>query len=236
MNNLLFKIDQRIRYFLMLDTETCNTLSINGKLDMSNALTYDIGIAICDKRGKIYLTKSYIVKEIFFGMKDLMQSAYYANKIPQYLKDIEEGKREVKSWYEIRKEILEICEWFDIDTVVSHNARFDNNTLKVTQRYNTYSKYRFYLPFNFKYYDTLKMAKDTICKQKSYIKFCEENGYMTKHKIPQPRATAEILYRYITGNNEFVEAHTGLEDCLIEAKILAHCYRQHKKMRKALYD
>ena len=75
MNNLLFKIDQRIRYFLMLDTETCNTLSINGKLDMSNALTYDIGIAICDKRGKIYLTKSYIVKEIFFGMKDLMQSA-----------------------------------------------------------------------------------------------------------------------------------------------------------------
>ena len=236
MIKFLKKIDRRIRYFLMCDTETCNTISINGRLDMSNALTYDIGVAVCDKRGKVYLTKSYIVKEIFFGMQDLMKSAYYANKIPQYLKDIEEGKREVKSWYEIRKEIMEICEQFEIDTIVSHNARFDNNTLKVTQRYNTCSKYRFYLPFNFKYYDTLKMARDTICKQKRYIKFCEENGYMTKHKTPQPRATAEILYRYITNNNEFVESHTGLEDCLIEAKILAHCYKQHKKMRKALYE
>lgn len=236
MIKFLKKIDRRIRYFLMCDTETCNTISINGRLDMSNALAYDIGVAVCDKRGKVYLTKSYIVKEIFFGMQDLMKSAYYANKIPQYLKDIEEGKREVKSWYEIRKEIMEICEQFGIDTIVSHNARFDNNTLKVTQRYNTCSKYRFYLPFNFKYYDTLKMARDTICKQKKYIKFCEENGYMTKHKTPQPRATAEILYRYITNNNEFVESHTGLEDCLIEAKILAHCYKQHKKMRKALYE
>lgn len=228
-------IDRRIRYFLMIDTETCNTINHNGKLDMSNVLVYDIGLAVVDKRGKVYLQKSFIVKDIFFGMQDLMQSAYYSNKIPQYLQDIAEGKREVASWYEIVMAIKEICEVFKIKTVVSHNARFDDNALKITQRYNTYSKFRFTLPYGVEYYDTLKMAKDTICKQKGYIKFCEQNGYMTKHKKPQPRATAEILYRYITGNNEFVESHTGLEDCLIEAKIMAHCYRQHKKMRKALY-
>ena len=53
---------------------------------------------------------------------------------------------------------------------------------------------------------------------------------------PQARATAEILHRYLTGDNAFAESHTGLEDVLIEKDILAHCFRQHKKMRKDLYQ
>jgi hypothetical protein len=52
----------------------------------------------------------------------------------------------------------------------------------------------------------------------------------------QPRKTAEILYRYISGNIDFDESHTGLEDVLIEVQILAYCYRQHKAMpHKVLY-
>ena len=51
----------------------------------------------------------------------------------------------------------------------------------------------------------------------------------------QVRKTAEILYRYISGEADFTEKHTGLEDVLIETQILAHCYRQHKKMNKYLW-
>ena len=80
------------------------------------------------------------------------------------------------------------------------------------------------------------MSRDTICKQKSYIDYCKRNGYMTKHKKPQARATAEIIYRYIKGDDNFNESHTGLEDVLIEKDILVHCFRQHKKMRKSLYN
>ena len=69
-------------------------------------------------------------------------------------------------------------------------------------------------------WDTMKMANDTICKQKSYIEFCKENGYMTNHAVPQVRKTAEILWRYITGNQAFEEEHTGLADVTIEAQIL----------------
>ena len=32
------------------------------------------------------------------------------------------------------------------------------------------------------------------------------------------KKTAEIVWRYISGNNEFEESHTGLEDVLIEAE------------------
>jgi hypothetical protein len=48
--------------------------------------------------------------------------------------------------------------------------------------------------------------------------------------------TAEVLYRFITKDNDFVESHTGLEDVMIEKEILAYCYRQHKKMKKELFN
>ena len=86
------------------------------------------------------------------------------------------------------------------------------------------------------YYDTLKMARDTICKEPTYLEFCMANGYMTKHKTPRARATAEILYRFITGNLEFEESHTGLEDATIEGEILAYIYAHYDNFKKKLYE
>ena len=68
--------------------------------------------------------------------------------------------------------------------------------------------------------------------KEEYKKWCENHNYMTNGR---PRATAEILYRYMTGNNNFIESHTGLEDVLIEKEIFAWCIRQHKKMTKSPY-
>jgi hypothetical protein len=56
---------------------------------------------------------------------------------------------------------------------------------------------------------------------------------MTRGRV---RATAEILYRYITLNTDFIEDHTGLEDVLIEKEIFAKCMAQHKKMRKDVWS
>ena len=58
---------------------------------------------------------------------------------------------------------------------------------------------------------------------------------MTNHKTPRPRTTAEILYRYLSGNNDFVEEHTGLEDVLIEIEIFVQATRQKKKMKRSPY-
>lgn len=116
---------------------------------------------------------------------------------------------------------------------MAHNARFDYRATATTQRYLTKSKYRFFLPYGIELWDTLKMARDTICKQTMYKEWARKNGYVTKNN--QVKATAEILYRYISGNNDFIESHTGLEDVLIEKEIFAHCMRQHKPMRKECF-
>ena len=233
--NTEIKIDRRRTYIMMCDTETCNTLmDERGGLDMSSVLVYDIGWQVIDKKGNVYMSRSYIVDDIFNYEKELMESAYYAHKIPRYIEDVAKGKRIVASFYEIRRQFIADMQMFNSTIVCAHNARFDDNALKVTQRWLTKSKYRYFLPYGTEVWDTLKMCRDVVAKKPSYIAFCEGNGYITK--TGRVRLTAEILYRFISGNNDFIESHTGLEDVDIERQILAYCFRQHKAMRKGLYE
>lgn len=218
--------DRRKSYYLTIDTETANNLD--------NPIVFDIGGAVHDKKGNVLETFSFIIKEVFYEMPELMRECFYLAKIPQYNAQIYRGERKVVSLYEAKKHIDELCEKYHIKAIIAHNARFDYRATTTTQRYITKSKYRYFLPYGVEIWDTLKMAQDTICKQKSYIAWCVEHNYIKKNGAP--RATAEILYRYITGNNDFSESHTGLEDVLIEKEIFAHCMKQHKKMRKNVWE
>ena len=227
-------MDRRISYKIVLDTETCpNDTEFKG-VSPYNMWAYDIGWAVVDKRGNVYKTRSFANADIFLGEKELMKSAYYANKIPMYWEKIKSGEMILTSFYNIRKALLEDIVEFEVTEIYAHNMRFDYGTLNNTQRWLTKSQYRYYFPKEILICDTLKMARDVIGKMPTYRNFCIENGYLTKNN--QLRMTAEILYRFISKDNEFIESHTGLEDVLIEKEILAYCYKQHKKMRKALFE
>lgn len=217
------------KYIMVLDTETANGLIVNDKLDLSGSLVYDIGFTVVDKKGRVYCQKSMAIREIFCGMADVMKSAYYAEKLPKYWEDIKAGRRNLVNFMTARRIVLEVMKEYNIQTVSAHNARFDVNALNNTIRYITKSDKRFFFLYGTEIWDTYKGAVHTICKQKGYIRFCERNGYMTKHKTPRVRATAEILYRYLSGDNNFIEEHQGLDDTTIEAKILTQILRQHSK-------
>ncbi len=228
------KFDKRKKYFLGIDTETTNALETEGKLDLSNSLVYDVGWQIIDRRGNVFLERSYVVAEIFLDTP-LMKSAYFAEKIPQYWEDIKAGKRILTSFLKIRRQFLRDRKRFKCQAVFAHNAYFDYNALNTTLRYLTGSKYRYFFPYSCKILDTLKMARDVIGKSKDYTLFCEKNNYLTNHKTPQNRLTAEILWRYLSGDNEFIESHTGLEDVEIESKIFVHCLNAGIKTRRSLF-
>lgn len=227
-------MDKRRHYILVVDTETANTIETENGLDMSNVLVYDCGWQVVDTHGQVYKEASFVNKDIFIHERDLMQSAYYANKIPRYLKDLEEGTRTMATTYEIRQAMLnDIAEW-GIKEVAAHNARFDLNALNVTQRYVTKSKYRYWFPYDIEIWDTMKMARSVIHKMPSYKAFCEKHQYFTASG--RMRTTAEILWRFITDNPAFEESHTGLEDVQIESQILAYCLKQHKATEKLLFQ
>ena len=214
----------RRKLFLIVDTETFN--------GFDEPIVYDIGFAVIDRTGQVYAKYSFVVHDTFIGMAEQLATAYYANKFPQYHADLRAGRRKLATWAQIIQIVDALLEKWDISDVVAHNANFDCRATNHTSRLlhdNSFFKRRV------EWWDTLQMAASTICKQKSYIRFCEENGYMTRNKVPRPQMKAEVIYRYITGNNTFIESHTGLEDCMIEKEIFAKCCRQHKKMRHTFY-
>ena len=227
-------INRKNKYKIVLDCETCPIDNTIEGVEPKNMLAYDIGFAVVDKLGNVYESYSFIVKEIFLGEYGKMESAYYYNKLPIYWYDLSVRNRELESFKNIKAIFADCVERYHIEEVYAHNMRFDYQVLLNTQRWLTKSKYRYFLPYGIKVCDTLKMARDVIAKTPTYIKFCQENGYLTKNG--RVKLTAEILYRYITGDMEFEESHTGLEDVLIEKEILRYCYAKHKAMRKYLWD
>ena len=209
--------------YLFMDCETAETSDENGKVDARNGQAYDLGLMVIDETGRVYERVSLVNEDVFFGMPNSMKEAYYADKIPQYLEDMRMGRRKILNTWQIYRKFHELCQKYDIQGVIAHNAFFDVNALNATMRYQTKSKVRWFLPWNMKIIDTLKMARETFAKDPEYQKWCVQNGYMTNHNVPRPRLTAEILYRYITGQDDFTESHTGLEDVEIEKEIYLKC-------------
>ena len=210
------------QYFLVLDVETANSTE--------DALVYDVGFAICDRKGNIYEAESVLVSDIFFKESNLMNSAYYSDKIPEYLVGIEEKAFKVWSFERVRQRLKTLIKEYQVEAVCAYNAHFDYSALNTTQRWLTKSAYRYFLPHGTKVFCIWHMACQTICMQKSYVKFCLENNLVSKSG--NIKTSAEAVYAYMTKNPDFDEAHTGLQDVLIEIQIMAHCFRQHKKMAK----
>lgn len=210
---------------IMLDTETTN--------DIECPICYDIGFSILDlDNGEVIERHSYVVADVFCD-KELMSSAYFIDKVPQYWADIKNGTRMLRRWATIRAIIKDVMTQYEVDTVVAHNARFDYTSTATTQRYLTSSKWRYFFPYGTKFLCTLKMAKQVFGKDNEYIAFCEEHEFLTTYK--KPKLTAEVIYRYLTNDIEFVESHTGLEDVEIETVILLECIKRNPEVDGLLW-
>lgn len=207
-----------------LDTETA------GSLD--NPIVYNINVHTYGTDENV----NVLIDETFFD-HELMNTAYYADKRPQYIDDMWENKIFAEKFWRARKQILAmISKDPKVKTqFYAHNAAFDVRALNNTCRVLSNGKTKYFFPYGTEICDTLKMARQVVAKMPTYVKFCEENGYMTKHKVPRPRLTAEILYRFITKDNEFEEAHRAAEDVAIEEQIYDYIMKQHKKCDKVLY-
>lgn len=214
------------RYVAILDTETTNSID--------DPLCYDIGYAIEDTIEKrIVLQRSFVVADIFLD-KDLMSYAYFIDKVPQYWEEIKNGKRELCKLSTIRKVLKDDFKNFGIKEVFAHNARFDYRSTNLTQRFLTCSKYRFFFPYGTKICDTLKMSRQLLADDVDYNDYCRKHGFVTKTNKPQ--FTAEVLYRYIHKDENFVESHTALEDVMIEKDILNYCLENGENLTMGLWE
>ena len=113
--------------FLVIDTETTNSID--------DPFCYDVGFAVVNATGEVLEQHSYVVADIFLD-NELMSSAYFADKIPQYWEDIKSGKRILRRFKTIKAILRDVVQQYDIRYIVAHNASFDYRSLNYTQRCN----------------------------------------------------------------------------------------------------
>lgn len=212
------------KYFIVLDTETANSVE--------QPIPYDIGWAVCDRDGNIYEERSFVVAETFLDMKDVMQSAYYAEKIPQYWEDIKGGNRTIKPMWTIRKQLIEDMITYNTNRVGAYNMGFDKRALNNLIRYTSKSWARWFFPYDTEYFCIWNFACSVLLNTKSYIDFAIENELISEAGNIQ--TSAECAYKFITNDTEFREEHKGLEDVKIEVAIMASCYKTHKKIENSV--
>ena len=209
---------------LIIDTETTGTID--------DPICYDIGFAVIDENGTTYEKGSFVVADVFLD-DELMSDAYFKEKIPQYWEDIKNGSRQLRKFSSINFLIRKIMTEQNITTVIAHNARFDYRSTNLTKRYITSSKYRYFFPYGTEIWDTLKMSREILKDDEEYRKFCVENNFVTSRN--QNRYTAEIIYRFLTNDLQFIESHTALEDVMIEKEIFAYCVQKNPSIDGKLW-
>ena len=204
---------------LVVDTETANMVA--------QPIPYDFGYAIVNLETKqILLRRSFVVAEIFLD-KEMMSSAYYAQKCPKYWEDIKSGKRELKRVLSIRKQILADMKDFQVKDVYAYNMGFDKRSANNGVRYITGSSVRWFFPYGTEFHCIWNMACTSILRSKWYIRYAEEHNLISEKG--NLLTSAEACYKYITKNEDFAEDHTGLEDVMIETEILFKILKSRMK-------
>lgn len=193
---------------LIVDTETANGLEA--------PMPYDLGYCIIDENFNVLVERSFVISEIFFD-HEMMASAFYAEKMPQYWQDIKDKKRKIVRACTARRIVWEDMKKYNVKEVGAYNMSFDRRAIKNDIRFITGSSLRWFFPYDTKYFCIWNMACTSILQTPDYINFCLKNELLSaKGNI---LTSAEAVHRYLTDNMEFSESHTGLEDVMIEKEI-----------------
>ena len=193
---------------IVLDTET---------LGVFNPSVYDLGYVVYDSEtDNIIKARDYLTSEIFDNA-NLMKTAYYANKLPIYYQRLADGYCKKTKWSYILRMLKRDMNKYGVDGIYAYNSRFDTRAIaKTCEKLNSKTN-----PTADGIKDIWKGLTDPhITETEEYKAFCRKNGFMTKHKRPRCQAKAETVFRYLTGQTDYKEEHTALEDSKIELAIL----------------
>lgn len=193
----------------IIDTETTK-----------NGMVYDLGVAIMNAAtGEVIDTFNAIVEETFNDVS-AMATSYYACKIPAYLEAINSGALEVLGFSECFKRFGALLESYDVRSVWAYNMAFDFKALNRTIAELSNGFVACFFPDSVRCYDLMSSAINLVGNTRRYQKWAIEHDYVTP--TGRARATAETMFRFIAGDDSFIEDHTALSDAIVEADILAH--------------
>ena len=194
---------------LVFDTETTS---------LDKPFCYNIGYVIADN-GNIVKRADFVVEQIWHNLP-LFKSAYYADKRPIYVNAMKARKTIMDKFGYICQQMIRDIKTYSIKSAYAYNSPFDEKVFEFNSDWFKCSN-----PFDLiPVYDIRGYAHNFICNTEEYIGFCEKNQLFTDSG--NYSTTAEALFKYLTKDASFEEAHTALADSEIETDILLECFRK----------
>lgn len=211
------------RKFIVLDCEATQEVKTR-ECRPDAALVYDLGWIVTDGE-TVFERRSLVISDVYFSRA--METAYYAEKLPQYVAGLLTSEWEMTNMVKARELFAADCEQYDVRVVWAYNCRYDRIALAHTCEVLSNGFVCDFFPASVTVRDIWGAAGSTICATAKYVRWCVENGYVSAKG--NPTTNAEIVMRYLTGE-EFNEAHTALADCEIELAILMAAKKRKQKM------
>lgn len=203
-----------MKKFIVLDVEGYSTCR-----------PYDVGYIVGNKAGEVFEEKSYAFlpavwdnicykfeKEHVKGLKEAHEMAH--RNIEEILNDNDNKYNRISDTNVLFNDLLRAITEHKIKRIWAYNCSFDKSALR-----RLFTSEQWEIINNLvTFCDIIPAILYTRLLNENYVNFCKENGFMTdKGNV---RTKAETVYRYLTNNLEFEEAHTGLADVRIEYEIL----------------
>lgn len=197
---------------LVLDSEATG--------DLSSPIIYNLGYMILDTNLEPLIKRSYLVSEIYRHKWLMDKSFYYKSKRELYNQQLKSGRVIEASFQEVIKELIYLIKKHKVKTLAAYNISYDNRALNETIKLLSND-------LQDKWFKTLNqlnrlciwdLACDTLLQDTEYLNLAEAESWFTaKGNI---LTNAEVAYRYLINDTNFIEEHTAFSDVEIEVEIL----------------
>ena len=228
------------------------------KIAIAKPLIYDLGWNIVDKKGRVYARKNFLITEIFSVPEIFNTAYYaskrplYINKLikgeiklttwaeasAEMVDDLQyvEAVGAYNSMFDFKKAIpfteLYVNKLYSADF---HDwLAFQNRLCDQLVNGKTRSNEREFEPEIFRFrgveyplFDLWGLSCEYILNNDDYRQMCVENEWKTESG-KYFKTSAETAYRFVTGNLEFDEAHTAIDDADIESELFALIVKKAK--------
>ena len=197
----------------------------------STCRPYNVGYIVADLYGNVYRKRSFALLPCIWENIVSMVNSHSAEEmtkknVEEILKDIELPKHKRKYQPIPPEKFADIftadVQNFKVKRLFAYNVNFDKGSIK---RLLGVEKF---MALNLEYCDIISGIVYTRLLTKQYVEFCKVHSFITEKGNIMTKA--EIVIKYLTGNLNYEEAHTGLADVMDEYLILLTALSTHKKI------
>lgn len=223
---------------------------------IAKPLIYDIGWQVIDRQGNIYIRKSFLIREIFMTPEVFNTAYYrekrplYLQKLRangislvNWNEAMEEFEKDASICYAVGaynamfdfKKAIPFTELYmnkQFDDDFADWLDYQQGIIKEICAGKKSTSSKEFEPDIFRFrkkvyplFDVWGIACKKVINTQSYKKMCIKNMLLTESG-QYFKTSAETAFQYITGNIDFEESHTAIEDAEIESEILCRALRK----------